>query len=144
MKTLACSAAVIAALSTPLHAQTQKVTPPIAVYWMSVETNSGMGGMPTGVFMPSAAQGGKRVKLDLGSTAKLRALASYLEAIATLHEKLAGRAPEALAETAANGPDPLTRFVAETLEAKPDTGLEAMLEVLRRILRRHYADLWPQ
>jgi membrane peptidoglycan carboxypeptidase len=81
------------------------------------------------------------VKLDLGSTAKLRALVSYLEAIATLHEKLAGSAPEALAETAANGPDPLTRFVAETLEAKPETSLEAMLDAA--LERRYSASPWP-
>jgi hypothetical protein len=81
------------------------------------------------------------VKLDLGSTAKLRALASYLEAIATLHEKLAGSAPEALAETAVNGPDPLTRFVAETLEATPDASLEALLDAA--LERRYSASPWP-
>jgi membrane peptidoglycan carboxypeptidase len=81
------------------------------------------------------------VKLDLGSTAKLRALASYLEAIATLHEKLSGSAPEALADTAANGPDPLTRFVAETLVATPEAGLEAMLDAA--LERRYSASPWP-
>ncbi|MEN8161980.1 MAG: transglycosylase domain-containing protein, partial [Myxococcota bacterium] len=38
------------------------------------------------------------VKLDLGSTAKLRALASYLEVVASLHEELSGSAPAALLE----------------------------------------------
>src|SRR5688500_2754188 len=68
MRRFAISAAVLAAFVSPLHAQTQQVKPPIAVYWMSVETNAGMGGMPgMGAFMPAGMQGGKRMKLDLGS-----------------------------------------------------------------------------
>jgi hypothetical protein len=81
------------------------------------------------------------VKLDLGSTAKLRTLASYLEAIATLHQNLAGSDPEALAETAVNGPDPLTRFVAETLGTEPEKSLEAMLDAA--LQRRYSASPWP-
>src|SRR5262249_6213502 len=80
------------------------------------------------------------VKLDLGSTAKLRTLASYLEAISDLHEKLAGSARPALVATAANGADPLTRFVAETLVAKPGTDLEAMLQAA--LDRRYSANPW--
>lgn len=70
MKRLALSGAVLAALASPAYAQTQQVKPPIAVYWMSVETNGGMGmAMPAGMggFMPPGMQGGKRIKLDLGS-----------------------------------------------------------------------------
>jgi membrane peptidoglycan carboxypeptidase len=81
------------------------------------------------------------VKLDLGSTAKLRTLASYLEAISDLHEKLAGRERAALVAAAADGPDPLTRFVAETLVAKPETGLDAMLQAA--LDRRYSASPWP-
>jgi hypothetical protein len=65
------AAAVLAALAAPASAQAQQVKPPIAVYWMSVETNAGMGmAMPPGMggLMPSSMQGGKRLKLDLGST----------------------------------------------------------------------------
>jgi membrane peptidoglycan carboxypeptidase len=80
------------------------------------------------------------VKLDLGSTAKLRALASYLEAIADLHAKLAGRSPEALRGIVPVAPDPLTRFVAETLVAKPEIGLEAMLDAA--LERRYSASPW--
>ena len=76
------------------------------------------------------------VKLDLGSTAKLRTLASYLEAISDVHEKLAGKERPVLVATAANGSDPLTRFVAETLVAKPDTKLDAMLQAA---LERRYS-----
>jgi len=81
------------------------------------------------------------VKLDLGSTAKLRTLASYLEAIATLHDELAGEPPDALeARVEADG-DPLTSFVAETLLAAPETTREALLEAA--LDRRYSASPWP-
>ncbi len=80
------------------------------------------------------------VKLDLGSTAKLRTLASYLEAIAELHQRLSGRAPELLANAAADGPDPLTRFVAETLVAEPGAPLERLLDAA--LERRYSASPW--
>jgi hypothetical protein len=70
MKRLALACAMIPALALPVHAQTQQVKPPIAVYWMSVETSAGMGmTMPAGMggLLPSGMQGGKRMKLDLGS-----------------------------------------------------------------------------
>jgi hypothetical protein len=70
MKRVALAGAVIAVLASPLFAQNQTVKPPIAVYWMSVETNAGMGmAIPAGMggFMPPGMQGGKRMKLDLGS-----------------------------------------------------------------------------
>lgn len=69
MKSLALAAA-FAALGSPLHAQTQQVKPPIAVYWMSVETTAAMAmAMPAGLggLLPPGMQGGKRMKLDLGS-----------------------------------------------------------------------------
>ena len=80
------------------------------------------------------------VKLDLGSTAKLRALASYLEAIAEIHTRLAGANPEKLAASATQGPDPLTRFVAETLAAAPATDLAALLDAA--LERRYSASPW--
>ena len=65
------AAALAAALPLPLLAQTQQVRPPIAHYWLSVETAGGMGvDIPPGMgaFMPPGMQGGKRMKLDLGSS----------------------------------------------------------------------------
>ena len=59
---------------TPAQAQApqQKIRAPLAVYWMSAETAGGvsMPGLPAGLgaFLPGAAAGGKRIKLDLGST----------------------------------------------------------------------------
>ncbi len=56
----------------PLHAQVQQqIRPPIAVYWISVETAGGMGmAAPAGLgaLLPSSMRGGKRMKLDLGSS----------------------------------------------------------------------------
>jgi membrane peptidoglycan carboxypeptidase len=52
------------------------------------------------------------VKLDLGSTAKLRTLVNYLEIITGLRARLLGRKPQELREMAGSGPDPLTRWAA--------------------------------
>ena len=63
--------AVLLAFAIPVAAQTQQVKPPIAVYWVSVETSGGLGlSLPPGMgsVLPSGMQGGKRVKLDLGSS----------------------------------------------------------------------------
>jgi hypothetical protein len=70
MKRTALAGAVLGTLAFPLFAQTQQVKPPIAVYWVSAETNAGMSvGMPAGFggMLPAGMQGGKRLKLDLGS-----------------------------------------------------------------------------
>jgi len=63
--------ALAAALPLSVSAQSQQVKPPIAVYWMSVETAGGMGmeippGM--GAMMPPGMGGGKRMRLELGSS----------------------------------------------------------------------------
>lgn len=72
MTRFALASAALAALAPAAYAQNQQVKPPIAVYWVSAETNAGMGmgmSMPAGLggFLPQGAQGGKRLKLDLGS-----------------------------------------------------------------------------
>ena len=71
MKSRVLAAALAAALPLSLAAQTQQIKPPIAVYWMSVETAAGMGmGLPPGMggLMPSSMAGGRTMKLDLGSS----------------------------------------------------------------------------
>ena len=71
MKMRILAATLAAALPLPVLAQTQQIKPPVAVYWMSVETAGGMGmEMPPGMggLMPPGMQGGKRMKLDLGSS----------------------------------------------------------------------------
>ena len=64
-------AVALVATAFPLTAQTPQAKPPIAVYWMSVETAARTGleipsraGMP----VPPALQGGKRMRLELGSS----------------------------------------------------------------------------
>jgi len=67
MKTLL----ILTLVATPALAQQQVVKPPIAVYWMSVETAAGMSmpGMPAGMggMMGGRAQGGRHMLLQLGS-----------------------------------------------------------------------------
>ena len=71
MKSRILATTLAAALALPVFGQTQQIKPPIAVYWMSVETAGGMGmEMPAGMggLLPPGMQGGKRMKLDLGSS----------------------------------------------------------------------------
>lgn len=65
-------------------------------------------------------------KLDLGSTAKLRTVATYLEVVAEIHGKLSGQPSEVLQAATAEG-DPLTRWVAGVLLADGDTDLASLL-----------------
>jgi membrane peptidoglycan carboxypeptidase len=74
------------------------------------------------------------IKLDLGSTAKLRTLVSYLEIVAELRAQHAGASAETLrAELAALreagvAPDPITALVLEQLAANPALALPALLD----------------
>ena len=75
MKSRILAVALIAAFPLSLLAQTQHVKPPIALYWLNVETAGGMGmEMPSGMggMMPPGMQSGKRMKLDLGSSLAAR------------------------------------------------------------------------
>jgi membrane peptidoglycan carboxypeptidase len=78
----------------------------------------------------------KSVKLELGSTAKLRTLTHYLEIIADLHGEFSTRSVPDLAAAAKNARDPLTRWAAETLHATPDMSLE---EMLQEAMERRYS-----
>ena len=68
------------------------------------------------------------VKLDLGSTAKLRTLVNYLEIIKDLHGRLAGRPAESNRQLEINGPDPLTQWAAGYLATAKDASLLTMLD----------------
>ncbi len=76
------------------------------------------------------------IKMELGSTAKLRTLAHYLEVVEGLHRELAGLEPAALKERIALANDPITRWAAETLARVPAPPLEAFLD---RALDRRYS-----
>lgn len=67
-------------------------------------------------------------KLELGSTAKLRALATYLEVLAALHETYAGLTREELRKVPVGRRDRLTRWVIDHLANSADRDLAAMLE----------------
>jgi len=67
------------------------------------------------------------MKLELGSTAKLRTLAHYLEVMTQLHGELSPLDTLALQERAANARDSLTGWAAATLHAEPGLDLEAFL-----------------
>lgn len=66
-------------------------------------------------------------KLELGSTAKLRVLSTYLTVIAELHERIK---TQGLASVAADGAanDPLSRWTVEKLSAQPDMSLPDLLQ----------------
>ncbi|MGM3388520.1 penicillin-binding protein [Stutzerimonas stutzeri] len=73
-------------------------------------------------------------KLELGSTAKLRVLTTYLEVIAELHGRYAGRDVAALRK--AEAVDPLTRWALGYLIQNEDRNLPAMLDAA---LERRYS-----
>ncbi|WP_339523808.1 transglycosylase domain-containing protein [Pseudomonas sp. EA_35y_Pfl2_R111] len=73
-------------------------------------------------------------KLELGSTAKLRVLATYLEIIAELHQRHAGRSASEL--RAVNAQDNLTRWAISYLQSTPNASLPAMLDAA---LERKYS-----
>jgi membrane peptidoglycan carboxypeptidase len=87
------------------------------------------------------------VKLDLGSTAKLRTTVNYLEIIAELRARLIGKTGKELRETEANGTDPLSRWAAgylaaqaETVPAKTAGGLDSgLLGMLNAAMERKYS-----
>ena len=69
-------------------------------------------------------------KLDLGSTAKLRTLVTYLDIIDQLHQRYAARSRTELAAVAVDPKDRLTQWAVEyfsTLPAGADRGLQPML-----------------
>ncbi|MEO6096494.1 MAG: transglycosylase domain-containing protein, partial [Fibrobacteria bacterium] len=68
------------------------------------------------------------VKLDLGSTAKLRTLVNYLEIITEIRSRLAGKDGAELRRLSVDGLDPLTRWAAEYLAAIPAKNPERIRE----------------
>src|SRR3954453_7126709 len=75
-------------------------------------------------------------KLQLGSTAKLRTLTSYLEIIAELHDELADLPSRELSRLAASSNDALSGWAASYLARAQDRSLKPMLEAA---LQRHYS-----
>lgn len=67
-------------------------------------------------------------RLELGSTAKLRTLVTYLEILAALHNRYSGHAPSVLASVEVAPADRLTRWVIDRLRADPDLSKRDLLD----------------
>ncbi len=76
-------------------------------------------------------------KLELGSTAKLRTLATYLEIIAELHADLSGRSALELEKRMLEKTDTLTRWVCSRLIQDPAMQVKSLLEAA--MLRQYSA-----
>ena len=76
------------------------------------------------------------VKLELGSTAKLRTLAHYLEVVALLYKEFSPLDEQARAEQIARARDPITRWAAEVLTKENGLALD---EFLKGALERRYS-----
>src|SRR5262245_44772839 len=79
----------------------------------------------------------KSVKLELGSTAKLRTLVHYLELIAELHKELSGLDSKELKQRAGAARDPLTKWASETLLEDKQLALQPFLD--KAMTRRYSA-----
>jgi membrane peptidoglycan carboxypeptidase len=66
-------------------------------------------------------------KLELGSTAKMRVLTTYLEIMAELHKRYAGQTSATLARVPVEEPDRLTRWALDYLIQNKDRDLPKML-----------------
>ena len=75
-------------------------------------------------------------KLDLGSTAKLRTLVTYLDIMDKLHQRLSALDDKQLRELEIDRKDVLTRWAADYLMAAQDKSLGAMLDAA---LERRYS-----
>jgi hypothetical protein len=69
------------------------------------------------------------MKMQLGSTAKLRVLAHYLDVAASLHGQFARLDAGALERERERARDPITRWALKTLGGEPRPRLEAFLEL---------------
>ncbi|RJQ52433.1 MAG: glycosyl transferase family 51 [Nitrospiraceae bacterium] len=76
------------------------------------------------------------VKLELGSSAKLRTLVAYLEIIAALHTRYSASSPEQPGAAPVAKSDRLSAWAADYLLKAPDKSLKAMLEAA---MERHYS-----
>lgn len=68
------------------------------------------------------------VKLDLGSTAKLRTLAHYLQIISDTYKEMSAQSPEALRSNPLFNKDPISKWMAQQFFERPGLTLEDILE----------------
>ena len=89
---------------------------------------------------PSNFDINEQTKLDLGSTAKLRTLVTYLEVVSEIFEQVRQRAPELIDPETAHPRDGLTRFVLQQLRSNPQTSLAELIDAAMK--RRYSASPW--
>jgi membrane peptidoglycan carboxypeptidase len=75
-------------------------------------------------------------RLELGSTAKLRTLVTYLELVDALHAELTSPVPQDSTTPARIAQDPITRWAREFLAANPGADATTMLEAA---MQRRYS-----
>jgi hypothetical protein len=78
------------------------------------------------------------MKLELGSTAKLRTLAHYLELVASLYHEFSRLEKSALSHLRESALDPITRWVVEIMNADPSIELKTLLD--KSMDRQYSAD----
>ena len=76
------------------------------------------------------------MKLELGSTAKLRTLVTYLELVAEIYHRYAAYAPEALDALELDHRDRLARWVIRWRQARPGHTLQ---DILQAAMERRYS-----
>jgi membrane peptidoglycan carboxypeptidase len=76
------------------------------------------------------------IRLDLGSTAKLRTLVHYLALIAEIYQRYAGQSSQELRALTLDRRDYLSRWVVERLQVTPQPSLVALLDAA---LERRYS-----
>jgi membrane peptidoglycan carboxypeptidase len=76
------------------------------------------------------------IRLDLGSTAKLRTLVHYLELVADIYQVYQGQSPQDLAKVELHPRDYLSAWVIEQLRARPKMTVE---DILNQSLERQYS-----
>ncbi|MEK9500490.1 transglycosylase domain-containing protein [Gaopeijia maritima] len=67
-------------------------------------------------------------RLELGSTAKLRTLVSYLQVVAALHDRLAPMAATSIDSVRVADDDPLTAWAVQRMRARPGTTKRQLLD----------------
>lgn len=85
---------------------------------------------------PAAFDVNSGMKMELGSTAKLRTLVHYLDVVDGLRRDLAGSARDPKRDVARDARDPITQWAATTLREDPNLDGEAFLQ---RALDRRYS-----
>jgi membrane peptidoglycan carboxypeptidase len=76
------------------------------------------------------------IRLDLGSTAKLRTLVLYLQIMADLYQQYRGQPPQVLRKLDIHHRDHLSRWVIDQLQARPAMSLRELLDAA---LQRRYS-----